>query len=325
MPFSDIVGQDQAVHLVQTLLRKGIIAGSHLVYGPGGVGELDLVRGICRALFCEKGNADFCGACSNCKRVEHGAHGDVHWLSAKTDWYAIEQIRELSRVAGMHPYESDYQVFVLEEAERMRVEAANCLLKTLEEPSPFTVIILITSSPSALLPTILSRCRRIRLASFSRNTLVELLVKRGMSRQDAMDVSDHAGGRMDRIDEILSGEFLSSQRQFVETLQKIRSEGDLGAFGFAGALRDREGAYQVMNWFARIVHSALVARSVSQGTEYEDRIRSLFEGFSDKRMMDLFEKSAEACQSIRGNANIELVVGSVMTDFAGGRAAGVER
>jgi DNA polymerase-3 subunit delta' len=219
----------------------------------------------------------------------------------------------------MHPYEGEYQVFVLEEAERMRAEAANCLLKTLEEPSPHTVIILITTSPSALLPTILSRCRKIRLSALSREAVVEFLKSKGLGEKEAAEVAAFSGGRIDHLEEVLSGGFLAARREFVGLLRKIREEGDLGGLAFANTFRDREKAVEMLWWFARLARNALVSRMRKTEGEATDEAMDLFGPLNDAELIALFEKSADACQSIRGNANIELVLGSLLTDYAGGQ------
>lgn len=147
---------------------EGRIAHGYLVAGsPRGDGGV-LAKSLAQWLLCAAGEgARPCGVCRSCRLVEEKTHPDVFWLEpeSKSRIIRAEPMRELIRSLGQSSYEGGWKVAVILEADRMNEASANAFLKTLEEPAPRTVLLLVTESPQALLPTIASRCQRIALSA----------------------------------------------------------------------------------------------------------------------------------------------------------------
>jgi len=169
MAFRDVPQPPPAVQLLQRSLERQRIAHAYLFTGH----QLDdlesLARTLAQALNCQnpvrKNGAavDCCGRCLVCQKVEHGNHPDIHWIrpESKTRVITIDQMRELMKEIQLKPTEADYKVAVIVAADRLRHEAANAFLKTLEEPPARSVLILLTTEPQRMLETILSRCLRL--------------------------------------------------------------------------------------------------------------------------------------------------------------------
>jgi DNA polymerase-3 subunit delta' len=169
MSFKDFPEQQQGVQLLQRSLERGRLAHAYLFTGH----QLDdleaIARTLAKTLNCQKpakagGRAtDCCDACLNCQKVEHGNHADVHWVrpESRSRVVTIDQMRELMQEIYLKPTEAEYKVAVIVAADRLNVQAANAFLKTLEEPPPKSVLILLTTEPSRILETILSRCLRL--------------------------------------------------------------------------------------------------------------------------------------------------------------------
>ena len=173
MAFKDFPKQEQAVQLLQRSLERGRLAHGYLFTGYQ-LGELELAaRTLAKTLNClqpVRGSAgpasaaiDCCDKCPSCQKIEHGSHADLHWVrpESKSRIITIEQMRGLMKEIQLKPTEAEYKIGVVVAADRLRNEAANAFLKTLEEPPARSVLILLTTEPQRILETILSRCLRL--------------------------------------------------------------------------------------------------------------------------------------------------------------------
>lgn len=161
-PFSKLLGQQRAKSLLERSLLSGRIAHAYLFRGPGGVGKKLFAAAMAKALNCRSlGPASACDTCVSCRKYISGSHPDYLVESPEKEAIKIERIRELTKSLSYPPYESERRVIVLENVHTMRAEAANSLLKTLEEPPPGNVLILTAETSKNVLPTISSRCQVI--------------------------------------------------------------------------------------------------------------------------------------------------------------------
>ena len=160
--FNDIKGQAQAIRILQKEIATSSISGAYLFTGPAGVGKTLTALTFAKALNCKKEKMDSCDECSSCQKIEHRNHPDVRIIAPENDSIKIEQIRNLKRESSYKLYEGRKKVWIIEEADKFGLAAANSILKILEEPPPQTVLILISQTKEELLPTILSRCEVIR-------------------------------------------------------------------------------------------------------------------------------------------------------------------
>lgn len=184
MLFSEIKGHDSIKFFLKKAIGIKQVANSYLFSGPEAVGKTLTAVTFAKALNCLDAKDDACGACVSCVKIENKNHPDIMFIKTadKKDSISIEQIRDLQETANLRPYEARAKVFIIQGAHLMSEAAANCLLKTLEEPPRDCVIILITSRPDALLLTIKSRCRQIGFAPLGLKTRIELSEKIGLSK-----------------------------------------------------------------------------------------------------------------------------------------------
>lgn len=161
-------------------LREGSSPHAWLLLGPRGSGKRATSAAIAAALNCPRTPGVGCGECRSCLRISRQRHPDVHVIVPEGPLISVDVIRGvIIPEAARSPYEGAFKVFIIEEAERMNAPAQNALLKTLEEPPPDTVFVLICDQEDELLETIRSRCNEVRLHPRSEADLIELLVREG--------------------------------------------------------------------------------------------------------------------------------------------------
>jgi len=175
MSFQQILGQRQAIEILQREIADSSVSGAYLFIGPDGVGKTLTALTFAKALNCKKEGMDSCDNCSSCRKIDHLNHPDVHIVRAEEDSIKIEQIRRLKREIGYKIYEGKKKVWIIQEADKLTLEASNSLLKILEEPPSDSVLILISQSQEKLLPTILSRCEIIRFLPISSEEIKKII------------------------------------------------------------------------------------------------------------------------------------------------------
>lgn len=171
-----VIGQDKILSLLDYGLKTDAIAHAYLLVGPRHVGKGTLAINLAQALNCE-GPEPPCGQCRSCQRIRESKHADVTsiGLDSRAE-IGIDDIRGLQRSANLPPYEGKCKVFIIDEAEYLSTEAANALLKILEEPPPRVVWLLLAAEEERLLPTVISRCQRLELKPVPSERVQEVLV-----------------------------------------------------------------------------------------------------------------------------------------------------
>jgi DNA polymerase-3 subunit delta' len=168
-----VIGQKRAVSLLQHSLEAGALAHAYLFVGPRHVGKMTLALNLAQALNCEAVGQP-CLECASCKKILAGGHADVQVIGltqneeeVEARLISIDQIKELLHSASLPPFEGKHKVFIIDGAELLSIEAANCLLKTLEEPTGKVTFILLTINDRLLPSTVVSRCQRVELPPLS--------------------------------------------------------------------------------------------------------------------------------------------------------------
>lgn len=176
--FSEIVGHEQIKEHMQAAIRDKKPFHAYLFQGEEGVGKEALARTFAAGLQCQSESADKpCKECVSCRQMESGNQPDVIWVTREKASLGVDEIREqLCNTMDIKPFSSPYKIYLVPEAEKMTEAAQNALLKTIEEPPEYGIVILMTSNISALLPTIQSRCLTMEFRPLS-TAVVESYVK----------------------------------------------------------------------------------------------------------------------------------------------------
>ena len=177
--FHEIIGHDDVVNHLQNAIRMGKVSHAYIFNGEVGAGKKTLASAFAMALQCEKHGTDPCMECDSCKRALSKNHPDIITIThEKPNSIGIEDIRiQLIDDVSIKPYTGPYKIYILNEAEKLTLQAQNALLKTIEEPPSYGVILLLTTNADTFLPTILSRCIRLDLKPVPGEQLKDYLMK----------------------------------------------------------------------------------------------------------------------------------------------------
>ena len=335
-------------------IKKNRLAGSYLFFGPEGVGKWTTALEVAKVLNCQKGNLSPCEDCASCKKIAHLVHPDVKLLfplpKVKTEEekerfkkekikepYSIigfdkpsnipvEEIRNIQKELSLKPYEAKRRVVIIYQAEKMASAGANSLLKSLEEPPTDAVLILLSSEPSRLLPTILSRCQKLRFSSLSDNLIEDYLKTNykldpkqigfyskisGGSLGKALGLinSDKSQIREDGLDLVgsaLKQDLVYSVELVRELIRKWDRDSILEMFDFLFILFRDIYLYLEQKGDSNLLNADLKEKIVELAHIFKD-------GKTAEGGMNLISETKEEC--IRRNANLELSLLALVSNW----------
>jgi DNA polymerase-3 subunit delta' len=333
--FRDLIGQERAVRLLQRGLATGRTPHAYLFTGPEGIGKRTAALALAQALNCEMSAKcevrgagfqaagakaqqregaidDGCGSCLSCRKIARGLHPDVQVIEPAGATLKIEQVRTLQADAALGPYEAKRKVYILDSAEKMTEQAANALLKTLEEPAGGTVLILLTTTQSALPATIVSRCQTVTFSAIPPETLQAFLIDKGVERTRARLIVPFSRGSIGRAlsQEVVS---LDSTRDLLlEELGCALRDGPAALIELADKLaKDREGLQQNLEILSAWLRDLMVAKA-SRSQEWlfnqdrADEVARQAEGMALEAILEGLRAVHAAMDGLTRNANPRL-------------------
>lgn len=211
MSLKNVLGQKQITELLMNSLYNNRISHAYIFSGQKGVGKEKMALEFAKALNCLTNINDACNQCSNCKKITHHNHQDVILIEQEGNSIKIDQIRQLQKNLLYKAAGSKYKVFIIKQAENLTNQAANSLLKLLEEPSPNVVAILLVENTYKLLPTIKSRCQTLYFSHLDSKTIVQILQGEGFKNNDIL-LASYLTVNIDEIRKLLSEEQFAHMR-----------------------------------------------------------------------------------------------------------------
>jgi DNA polymerase-3 subunit delta' len=280
MPFSSIIGHDRQVDILKRALANNALAHAYLFSGEPGIGKRLTAFALAAALNCAAPGPDGgCGACPSCRKVAGGIHPDVRIVmpesrdeqllatwSAKevekaSDEIKIDQVRQAQESISLRPSEGRKKVLIVDGAETMNDTSQNAFLKTLEEPPGDSLIVLITSLPRSLLPTIRSRCQELQFQPLPRRTIAAILrERRGLTEEDAWFLAALSRGSIGRALTMEVREEREARERFLDLVDGLAGMRHDEVLSLAeGMAKDRDGFLQLLDlgveWLRdRMVH-----------------------------------------------------------------------
>ena len=218
--FKNLLGHDKAKSLLQEAAAKNKIGHAYLFRGPDGVGKKRAALTLAAYLNCKSPlEGDACGHCPSCRKYISSNHPDLIHIAPEGAAIKIAQVRQLKHQLAFPPLEAKVRVIILEDIHTMRREAANSLLKTLEEPPSNNLLILTADQAGEILPTIISRCQVIPFGALDYEDMAQILIREnGLEKAQALTLASVAEGSLGRAKLLIQEDLLTFRQEAVELL-----------------------------------------------------------------------------------------------------------
>ncbi len=254
----DLIGHEWAVDMLKKHVVNETTRHAYLFAGPPGLGRRTLALRFAQALNCQTPTAPGIpcgGTCRDCRQIEAMQHADLTIIQADTEGgtLKVDQIREARRTLTLKPYQSKYRVSIFLRFQEANDNAANALLKTLEEAPSYAVLILTADNPEQLLPTIVSRCEVLRLRPLSIGEVQRALESRGLEKNRAKLIAHISGGRYGYALQLIDSDSLLEKREErLNDLQGLISASRVVKFAYADKLsKDKDTMRQtILFWLS---------------------------------------------------------------------------
>ena len=239
--YKDIVGNEQIIMHLKNAVKQNKVSQAYILSGDKGMGKKMIAGTFAMALQCEKGGEEPCMECKSCRQAMSMNHPDIRWINhEKPNVISVDEVRkQLVDDVQIKPYSSRYKVYIMDEAEKMNIQAQNAILKTIEEPPEYAVIILLSANIEVFLPTILSRCVRLDMRMLRRAKIREYLMKeKGIPVYQADVLAAFAGGNLGKAIKLASSEHFNELKE--EVVRLLKYIGDMQIYEAVMAVKDCE-------------------------------------------------------------------------------------
>jgi len=324
MAFGDVLGNKRTKKILKKSLGRNRIPNSLLFFGPEGVGKKDVALVLAKALNCLKKKDDACEICASCRAIENGNFPDVMAIAPEKNILKIEQMRTMKQTAYLKPMVGRKRVFIIDKAEKMNEEAANSVLKILEEPPAFTHIILITHNPFLILPTIRSRCQDLSFSQISKQDIEKVLVERGEEAEKARIISLLVRGNLKQALNLEWEEIQPFREKAWQLLDAVSRGKGISSFvkDYAFERRDRIEAefvqvLEILSSFSRdlLLIKSSANKNLLMNPDYENAIREAALHFNLGQVLEFLVKIDSALYALERNVNVNLLVSATLANM----------
>lgn len=316
--FKDIVGHKQIKTHLKNAIRMNKISHAYILNGEKSAGKMMLAKAFAMALQCERQGDEPCMNCRSCRQAKEQNHPDIVYVAhEKTNSISVDDIRhQLNNDIVIKPYSSRYKIYIIDEAEKMNVQAQNALLKTIEEPPAYAVILLLTTNASAFLPTILSRCITLNLKVVEDELIIEHLMKQyQITDYQAEICMAFAQGNVGKAIRLASSEdFHTLKQQAIWLVKKIEN---MELYELQDVIKEI-GTYKseiedyldlLMLWFRDVLY--LKATNNTNNLIFKEdvyEIKKQAEKKSYEGIEEIFHALEQARVRLNANVNFDLVI-----------------
>lgn len=316
--FKDVVGHKNIINYIKSAVKEDKVSHAYIMNGERGAGKKMLAQLFAVTLLCEKGGPEPCNECHACRQAESGNHPDIIKVThEKPNSISVDDIREqVNNTMMIKPYQGPYKIYIIPQADLMTPQAQNALLKTIEEPPQYAVIMLLTGNADTLLPTISSRCVMLKLRNI-KDTLIKKYLMETMEIPDykAEMCTAFAQGNMGKAMLLANSEHFNEIRE--EAIQLLKYIKEMQLSEVVDAVK-RITAFKleindyldiIMIWY-RDVLLYKATKDVDK-VIFKDQlpsIREIAKTSSYEGIELILEKLDQAKARLRANVNFELVM-----------------
>ncbi len=316
--FSEIIGHKKIIEHIQNAIKMKKVGHAYIFDGPQYAGKMMLAEAFAQTLQCEKGGTEPCMECRSCHQaMTHNQPDIIYVQHEKPNTISVEDIRsQVNHDVDIKPYASPYKIYIINEAEKMNVQAQNAILKTIEEPPAYVVIILLTTNADLFLPTILSRCVRLDLKAVPDEEIMSFLMKTYQIPDYQAEVCvAFAQGNVGKAIQLASSEDFNELRRNVVAL--VKNVRDMDVFEVEQAVK-QISVYKMeindyfdimMIWYRDVLlykATMEVDRLIFKDEIYD--IRKQADRSSYQGIEEIIEALEKAKNRLNANVSFELVI-----------------
>ncbi len=317
MSFLDIYGHEKQIAILKQALAQNRVGHSYLFSGIDATGKKTLAFEFAKVVNCEKVDEihDSCGKCPSCLKINRNNHPDIFLIEAEGQFVRINAVREIQDQMTFKPMEGKRRVFIIDNADKMNDQAANALLKTLEEPSPANILILVSAKPYTLPSTIISRCRHMRFNPLSSDNVAKFLIERGnMEKKNALLLAGLSGGSIGQALELNKDDVIAYRTETLKLLANTKKSEPLSLLAFASFFgQDKRGIKQGFNILITCFRDALVYKETQNdqmliNQDNSSFIASLASRLTGSQILQNIALIEKAGETIEQNVNKSLTL-----------------
>ena len=280
--FQDIIGNEDAKDYFIKALTKDHLSHSYIFEGPYGVGKKTFARKLAKAILCENRDEDkACHRCQSCHMVETGTHPDIITIEKDTKVTKVDNIREnIVREMEIKPYQSNHKIIIVNAADTINIQGQNAMLKTIEEPPKYGIVILVCENLASMLPTIKSRCITVRFNPLSKEKMNEYLHGKGIGEAKRQVYAKLSEGSIGVINDILQDEnYIELRKQSAAYLERLGKANLLQLYDLVKEITDqKEQIEQILEfWLYWYRDVAVIKASGSEDLYYLDYQKQLLD------------------------------------------------
>lgn len=325
-----IVGHEHSIDILRRTLAAQQVRHAYLFTGTQRIGKSTLAQRFAQTLLCTGGDdptvspLDPCNICLSCRKVLHGNHPDIHIIDRAADKQAIviDQVRALQSDAARRTLEGRRNIFIIHEAHEMNMQAANCLLKTLEEPEADVILLLTVPDAGLLLPTIISRVQQIPMQLLTSQQIKNALMQQWeVEETEATLISSLAAGRMGwAIQAVEDDEMLTDRKAQLDQLARLPALGKVQRFDFVQHLgTDTEKIKALLElwllWWRDLLLATNDCLNLTVNVDMRDLLRSQAAKLGSPKVEQMIRAILQTQEALDQNVNVRVALEVLMLDL----------
>jgi DNA polymerase-3 subunit delta' len=329
-----VIGQTRVVTLLQHSLDAGKLAHAYLLVGLPHVGKMTTALNLAQALNCEASERP-CLQCASCQKIAVASHADVQVIglihnedSTEAKLIGIDQIKQMQHTTSLPPFEGNHKVFIIDNAELLSMEAANCLLKTLEEPADKVTFILLTANDRLLPETVVSRCQRLELTPLSMAEVESVLAGNwGIEPKRARLLAGLSHGCLGwALSAVVDDSLLQQHDEDMKMLLNVITADSEERFALVAQLaaqfnQNRESVYIILDLWLDFWRDLMLTRlgchDIITNIDRRNELVEIARGYQPAQIKSYIESIQAAAEQLRQNANTRLALEVLMLDIPG--------
>jgi len=316
MSFNSVIGHNKQIEYLKEVIKNNRLPHALMLEGTEGVGKNTLGLQIAQAVFCDNSTGDACGECRNCIKMMHKNHPDFMLIEPDGAQIKNAQIESFQEFVNIKPYDANYKVIIIKDADKMNASSQNRILKTLEEPPAHVIVIMLTTNSESLLPTVLSRALILKLSG-TRQELVITYLKNNydINEDDAIMIAKLSEGSIGKAIEYMTSDTFDAIREHTEIIlhainNKERSK-LLGELSYLSS--EKENIHKVLDymilWYRDILlFKQAKAKQLLVHSQSVDFIKKLTRNLSLKKIILNIEVIETTKRKLRQHAHFDLTM-----------------